>query len=120
MVNGALPVRSRPQDDDTGGDENGGLTFIDDTGDVTTGTIKLKGTFPNSSRKLWPGQFVRVTLRLTTQANGIEVPNEAVQTGQNGAFIYVVKQGSHGGIAPHHHGRAGGPGYGGRDRVDDS
>src|SRR5208282_4419696 len=58
----------------------------------TTGTIKLKGTFPNASPKLWPGQFVRVTLRLTTQQNAVTVPNEAVQTGQNGSFIFVVKQ----------------------------
>jgi len=91
MANGTLPVRSRPQDDDTG-DENGTLTFVDNTVDVTTGTIKLKGTFPNTNRKLWPGQFVRVTLRLTTQPNAIVVPNEAVQTGQSGSFIYVVKE----------------------------
>jgi len=60
--------------------------------DVTTGTIKLKGTFPNQGRRLWPGQFVRVTLRLTTQNNALVVPNEAVQTGQNGSYVYVVKQ----------------------------
>ena len=60
--------------------------------DVTTGTIKLKGTFANTDHKLWPGQFVRVTLRLTTQPNAVVVPNEAVQTGQNGSFVYVVKQ----------------------------
>ncbi len=60
--------------------------------DVTTGTIKLKGTFPNTGHKLWPGQFVRATLKLTTQQNAVVVPNEAVQTGQNGSFIYVVKQ----------------------------
>ena len=59
---------------------------------MTTGTIKLKGTFPNTDHKLWPGQFVRVTLRLTTQANAIVVPNQAVQTGQNGSFVYVVKE----------------------------
>ena len=46
---------------------DGTLTFVDNTVDVTTGTIKLKGTFPNTDHKLWPGQFVRVTLRLTTQ-----------------------------------------------------
>lgn len=92
MALGTLPVRARPQDDDTGPEENGGLTFIDNSVDVTTGTIKLKGTFPNTSHKLWPGQFVRVTLRLTTEQNAIVVPNEAVQTGQNGSFIYVVKQ----------------------------
>ena len=68
------------------------LTFVDNSVDVTTGTIKLKGTFPNTDHKLWPGQFVRVTLRLTTQPNAVVVPNEAMQTGQNGAFVYVVKQ----------------------------
>jgi multidrug efflux system membrane fusion protein len=91
MALGKLPVRSQPQDDATGEPENGVLTFVDNTVDVTTGTITLKGTFPNSDRKLWPGQFVRVTLRLTTQQNAVTVPNEAVMTGQSGSYIYVVK-----------------------------
>jgi len=91
MAQGKLPVRSRPQDEE-GGDETGVLTFVDNAVDMTTGTIKLKGTFPNTDHKLWPGEFVRVTLRLTTQANAVVVPNEAVQTGQNGAFVYVVNQ----------------------------
>jgi multidrug efflux system membrane fusion protein len=58
---------------------------------TTTGTIKIKGTFPNTNRKLWPGQFLNVTLRLTTQPNAVIVPNQAVQNGQDGQFIYVVK-----------------------------
>jgi multidrug efflux system membrane fusion protein len=91
MAQGKLPVRARPQDDATS-EEIGSLTFVDNTVDVTTGTIKLKGTFPNTDHKLWPGQFVRVTLRLTTQQNAVVVPNEAVQTGQTGSFVYVVKQ----------------------------
>ena len=91
MAQGKLPVSARPQDD-PGGEEFGVLTFIDNAVDTTTGTIKLKGTFPNTDHKLWPGQFVRVTLRLTTQQNAVVVPNEAVQTGQNGSYIYVVKQ----------------------------
>ena len=81
-----------PQDAETGDEERGALTFVDNTVDVTTGTIKLKGTFPNTDHKLWPGQFVRVILRLTTQQNAVVVPNEAIQTGQTGAFVYVVKQ----------------------------
>jgi multidrug efflux system membrane fusion protein len=60
--------------------------------DPTTGTIKLKGTFQNADNKLWPGEFVRVTLQLTTRPNAIVVPNQAVQTGQDGQFVYVVKQ----------------------------
>ena len=92
MALGSLTVRTRPQDADTADEERGALTFVDNTVDVTTGTIKLKGTFPNTDHKLWPGQFVRVTLRLTTQQNAVVVPNEAIQTGQTGAFVYVVKQ----------------------------
>jgi multidrug efflux system membrane fusion protein len=92
MAQGSLTVRARPQDAESGDEERGALTFVDNTVDVTTGTIKLKGTFPNGDHKLWPGQFVRVTLRLTTQQNAVVVPNEAIQTGQSGAFVYVVKQ----------------------------
>lgn len=87
---GKLEVRAKPQDD-AASEETGVLTFVDNSVDVTTGTIKLKGTFPNTDHKLWPGEFVRVTLRLTTQQNAVVVPNEAVQTGQNGTFVYVVK-----------------------------
>jgi multidrug efflux system membrane fusion protein len=90
MAVGKLAVRVRPQDD-PGGEETGVLTFVDNAVDMTTGTIKLKATFPNGDHKLWPGEFVRVVLRLTTQQNAVVVPNEAVQTGQNGSFVYVVK-----------------------------
>jgi multidrug efflux system membrane fusion protein len=92
MAAGTLQVRARPQDDTNAPEETGKLTFVDNSVDMTTGTIKLKGTFPNGDHKLWPGQFVRVTLRLTTQPNAVVVPNQAVQTGQSGSFVYVVKQ----------------------------
>jgi multidrug efflux system membrane fusion protein len=91
MAEHSLQVRSRPQDDKNSDEETGALTFVDNSVDVTTGTIKLKGTFPNTNRRLWPGQFVRVALKLTTRQNAVVVPNEAVQTGQNGSFVYVVK-----------------------------
>ena len=91
MAERKLAVRAGPQDSPED-EETGVLTFIDNSVDTTTGTIKLKGTFPNTDHKLWPGQFVRVTLRLTIQPNAIVVPNQAVQTGQNGSFVYVVKQ----------------------------
>lgn len=90
MASQKLIVRAKPQDEGSA-EELGTLSFIDNAVDVTTGTIKLKGTFNNSDHKLWPGQFVRVTLRLTIQQNAVVVPNEAVQAGQNGQFIYVVK-----------------------------
>jgi len=84
-----LTVTARAQDG-SGGVETGQLTFIDNTVDTSTGTIKLKGTFPNKQHKLWPGQFVNVGLRLTTRNNAVVVPNQAVQTGQDGTYVYVV------------------------------
>lgn len=86
---GKLPVTSRAQDG-SGGVEYGELTFIDNAVDTSTGTIRLKGTFKNSSHILWPGQFVNVTLQLTTRRGAVVVPNQAVQTGQDGTFVYVV------------------------------
>lgn len=71
--------------------ERGEVTFIDNSVDTTTGTIKLKATLSNTGKHLWPGQFVRVSLRLTIRQNVVVVPNQAIQTGQDGAFVYVVK-----------------------------
>jgi len=68
----------------------GDLTFVDNSVDETTGTILLKATFPNEDDALWPGQFVQVTLTLSELTNAVVVPSQAVQTGQNGQFIYVV------------------------------
>lgn len=90
MAAGKLRVSATPQADATA-QEHGVLTFVDNSVDATTGTIKLKGTFPNTDHKLWPGVFVRVTLRLATQPNAVVVPNQAVQTGQEGPFVFVVK-----------------------------
>jgi multidrug efflux system membrane fusion protein len=84
-----LAVTARAQDG-SGDLEQGELTFIDNSVDTTTGTIKLKGTFQNKAHKLWPGQFVNVGLRLTTRNNAVVVPNQAVQTGQDGTYVYVV------------------------------
>jgi len=69
----------------------GVLTFVDNAVDSTTGTIKLKGTFQNPDNRLWPGQFVNVALTLTTQSNAVVVPSQAVQTGQVGQYLFVVK-----------------------------
>jgi len=70
----------------------GELTFMDNAVDRQTGTIKLKGTFTNADLRLWPGHFVNATMTLATQPNAITVPAPAVQTGQQGQFVYVVKQ----------------------------
>ena len=78
----------------TKGEENpeeGVLTFVDNTVDPATGTIKLKATFTNKVKRLWPGQFVDVVMILTTQPNAIVVPTSAIQTGQKGQYVYVVK-----------------------------
>jgi len=72
--------------------EEGVLTFVDNTVDPTTGTIKLKGTFENPKKRLWPGQFVDIMVTLTTQPNAVVVPSSAVQTGQNGQYVFVVKK----------------------------
>jgi len=69
----------------------GELTFVDNAVDAMTGTILLKATFPNTDGKLWPGQFVQLALRLDELTNAIAVPAQAVQNGQNGQFVFVVK-----------------------------
>jgi len=70
---------------------HGLLKVIDNTVDTNTGTIRLKAVFPNSDHMLWPGQFVNTVLTLDTQSNATVVPSEAVQDGQRGQFIFVVK-----------------------------
>jgi membrane fusion protein, multidrug efflux system len=67
------------------------VTFIDNTVDPATGTIRLKASFPNVQRHLWPGSFVQVRLLLTTAPHAIVVPATAVQASQDGSFVYVVK-----------------------------
>jgi multidrug efflux system membrane fusion protein len=74
-----------------GAPAQGELTFVDNAVDATTGMIQLKATFPNDSGELWPGQFVTVSLTLSELSNIVVVPSQAVQTGQDGQFIYVVK-----------------------------
>src|SRR5262249_42695401 len=76
---------------DTGRPSTGRINFIDNAVDPTTGTIKVKGTFPNEDRRLWPGQFVNVTVTLTSDPQAIVVPAPAVQTGQQGTFVFVVQ-----------------------------
>jgi multidrug efflux system membrane fusion protein len=90
MTDGKLSVVATPQDADAQ-PADGVLTFVDNNVDMTTDTIKLKGTFPNTDRRLWPGQFARVTLRLETLSHAMVVPSQAVQTGQDGQYVFVVK-----------------------------
>jgi len=89
MDRGSLRVEARPTGSD-GPPAVGHITFVDNTVDQTTGTIKVKGTFANESRGLWPGQFVNVVVRLATESASIVVPSVAVQTGPDGTYVYVV------------------------------
>lgn len=89
---GKLKIQALSQGEDS--PEEGELSFIDNAVDRTTGTIKLKGTFGNGNRRLWPGQFVKAVLKLTDQNDAIVVPSQAVQTGQTGQHVFVLKDGS--------------------------
>jgi membrane fusion protein, multidrug efflux system len=71
--------------------ENGRVSFIDNSVDPTTGTIKMKGTFQNADQGLWPGLFVQVTLSLTDEANVVVVPATAVQPSASGQYVFVVR-----------------------------
>ena len=75
----------------TGIKEKGIVSFIDNTVDPTTGTIRLKASFDNASKQLWPGQFVNLSLILGMKNNAVVIPSQAIQTGQNGQFVFVVK-----------------------------
>src|SRR2546425_338489 len=68
----------------------GDLTFINNTVDPGTGTIQLKATFTNADNVLWPGQFLDAVLTLTSQ-EAIVVPSQAIQPGQKGPYVFVVK-----------------------------
>lgn len=70
--------------------EQGSLTFVDNNIDLATGTIRLRATFPNANMRLWPGQFVNVVLDLTTEADVVVVPSQAIQSGQKGTYVYTI------------------------------
>jgi membrane fusion protein, multidrug efflux system len=72
----------------------GELAFIENTVDTNTGSILLKALFPNEDKVLWPGQFVNVTLNLSTRPGAILVPAQAIQAGQEGPYLFVVRDDS--------------------------
>src|SRR6185369_1329474 len=90
LARGTLAVDARPPNEETG-PSHGSISFVDNNVDKTTGTIKIKATFPNQDRRLWPGQFVNVAVALTTDPTAVVVPTAAVQVGQQGQYAYVVK-----------------------------
>jgi len=89
MAKGPVKVMAYSQDDKTKLDE-GELLLIDNQIIQTTGTIRLRATFPNAKRTLWPGELVNARLLLRTQHDGLTVATGAVQQGQNGPYIYVI------------------------------
>jgi len=88
-ADGALKIKVIPPGTDERA-EDGELTFMDNTVDVSTGTLKLKGTFPNAQQRLWPGQFATVTVTLAAP-EVMTVASSAIQTSQAGQHIYIVK-----------------------------
>jgi multidrug efflux system membrane fusion protein len=90
MAKGPLRVEAfvpeSPQDP-----EAGTLSFLDNKVNSQTGTVMLKASFTNTDRRLWPGQFVTTVLTLTSRPNAIVIPSQALQVGQDGQFVYVVK-----------------------------
>jgi len=83
-VRAGLPGDGRPP-------EEGDLFFIDNSINQGTGTVRLAGVFHNDREALWPGQFVRASLRLSERENAVVIPAQAVQTGMNGPYVFVVK-----------------------------
>jgi membrane fusion protein, multidrug efflux system len=93
VVEAHIPNDSRPA-------ALGELNFIDNAVDIPTGTIKMRGAFKNPDNRLWPGQFINVVMRLSVQHNATVVPSQAVQTGQMGKYLFVVKPDSTADLRP--------------------
>jgi multidrug efflux system membrane fusion protein len=89
MAAGALRVTAKAPNDDAE-PAVGRISFVDNAVDQTTGTIRIKGTFPNTDRRLWPGQYVNVVVTLSTDPKAVVVPSVAVQAGQQGSYVFVV------------------------------
>jgi membrane fusion protein, multidrug efflux system len=84
-----LVVRAEPSG---GGDPSEGtLSFVDNAVDTSTGTILLKGRFPNDDGSLWPGGFVNVRLELYVESDALVIPSNAVVSGQQGSFVFVIQ-----------------------------
>ena len=90
MRAGELPVEATPRG---GKAVQGQVSLVDSTVDVATGTIRLRATFANEDRSLWPGQFVEVRLLLGTEQQALTVPATALMDGSEGRYVYVVQEG---------------------------
>ncbi len=90
MAQASLQVSASPPNE-PGPPASGRITFVDNAVESTTGTIRIKGTFPNTDRRLGPGQFVNVVVALTTDPHAIVAPSAAIQDSQQGPYALVVK-----------------------------
>jgi multidrug efflux system membrane fusion protein len=85
---GTIRVRVTPNGG--GAPIEGGLSFLENAVDSTTGTVALKAEFPNTDAALWPGEFVMVEMQLFLEPNAVTVPADAVLVGQNGSYVFVI------------------------------
>jgi len=90
LAMGPITIEAQPPNDETRPSE-GHLTFVDNAVDQTTGTIKVKGSFPNTDHRLWPGQYVNVVVTLTTDRTAVVMPLAALQAGPQGSYVFVIK-----------------------------
>lgn len=90
MAQRELEVAAVPPNEDIA-PATGRISFVDNQVDHTTGTIRIKATFPNTNRRLWPGQFVNVRVQMSNDPRAVVVPSVAVQAGPEGKYVYVVK-----------------------------
>jgi membrane fusion protein, multidrug efflux system len=90
LAAGTLRVQASPRGQDDS-PAVGELSFVNNTVDPGTGMIQLKATFPNREGTMWPGQFVNVMLTLTVEPDRVVIPSQAVQTGQQGQYVYVLR-----------------------------
>jgi multidrug efflux system membrane fusion protein len=90
MAGGQLKIEALIPNE-PGSTETGTISFLDNAVNPATGTIKLKGVFANKARKFWPGQYTDVVITLASRQNAVVVPTQAIQTSQQGEFVYVVK-----------------------------
>lgn len=89
MALGTIHVEAHPPNDEA--PSSGRVTFVDNAVDQSTGTIKIKGSFANTDHRLWPGQYVNVVVTLKTDHDALVVPLAAVQAGQDGPYVFVIR-----------------------------
>lgn len=100
QAGGGLSVTAAPAEGDSAGAQTGTLSFLDNAVDTTTGAIALKARFANEARALWPGQYLTVRVALYEDRDALTIPAGAVQTGQEGTYVFVVDDGNRARMTP--------------------